>query len=70
MNGQAKLLDGKENLVGFGKQTKCNLFYLDLSDCSCFIAQVEESLLWHKRLCHVNFDNLVKIRKHKRVFLV
>ena len=59
------MLDGKGNLVGSGKQTKGNLFYLDLSDFSCFIAQVEESWLWNKRLCHVNFDNLVKIRKHK-----
>ena len=39
---EAKLLDGKENLVGSSKQTKCNLFHLDLGDCSCFIAQVEE----------------------------
>ena len=31
------------------------------------MAQVEESWLWHKILCDVNFDNLVKIRKHKRV---
>ena len=67
MNEKAKLLDGKGNLVGFGKQTKGSLFYLDLSESSCFIAQVEEIWLWHKRLCHVSFDNLVKIRKHKRV---
>ena len=43
MNGKAKLLDGKGNLVGFGNQTKDNLFYLYLSEISCFIAQVEES---------------------------
>ena len=67
MNGKAKLLDGKGNQVGSGNQTKGNLFYLDLSESSCFIAQVEESWLWHKRLCHVNFDNLIKIRKNKRV---
>ena len=67
MDGKAKLLDGKGNLVRFGKQSKGNLFYLDLSENSCFIAQVDESQLYHKRLCHVNFDNLVKIRKHKRV---
>ena len=67
MNGKAKLLDGKGNLVGSGKQIKGNLFYLDLSESSCFIAQVEESWLWYKRLCHVNFDSLDKIRKNKRV---
>ena len=67
MNGKAKLLDGKRNLVGIGKQTKGNLFYLDLTESSCFIVQVEERWLWHKRLCHVNFDNLVNIRKNRRV---
>ena len=41
MNGKAKLLDEKGNLVGSGKQEKGNLFYLDLSECSYFIAQVE-----------------------------
>ena len=25
------------------------------------IAQVDESWLWHRRMCHVNFDNIVKI---------
>ena len=67
MNGKVKLLDGKGNLVGSGDQTKVNLFYLDLSESSCFIAQVEESWLWHKKLCNVNFDNLIKISKEKRV---
>ena len=67
MNGKAKLLDGKGNLVGSGKQTIGNLFYLYLNESSYFIAQVEEIWLWKKRLCHVNFDSLLKIRKHKRV---
>ena len=45
VNGKAKLLDRKGNLVGSRKQTKGNLFYLDLSESSCFIAQVEENWL-------------------------
>ena len=61
------MLDGNENLVGTGNQTRGNLFYLDLTLNSCFIAQVEESWLWHNRLCDVNFDNLVNISKNKRV---
>ena len=44
MNGKAKLLDGS------GKQTKSNLFYLDLNESSCFIAQGEETCLWHKKV--------------------
>ena len=42
MNGKTRLLENKGNLVGSSKQTKGNLFYLDLSEISCFIAQVEE----------------------------
>ena len=43
MHGKARLLDDKGKLIGSCKQTKGNLFYLDLGDCSYFIAQVEES---------------------------
>ena len=67
MHGKAILLDDKGNLIGSGKQTKGKLFYLDLGDCSCLITQVEEIWLWHIRLCHVNFDKMVKIRKFKKV---
>ena len=67
MNGKAKLLDGKGNLVGSNNQTKGNLSYLYLSTSSSFISQVEEKWLWHKRLCHLNFNNLIKISKKKRV---
>ena len=69
MNGKARLLDNQGNLIDSGRKTKGNLFYLDLDlgDFSCFIAQVEESWLWPRRLCHVNFDNMVKISKVRRV---
>ena len=67
MHGKERLLDDKGKLIGSRKQTKGNIFYLDLGDFSCFIAQVEESWLWHRRLCHVNFDNMVKIRKFGKV---
>lgn len=45
MNGKARLLDGKGNLVGIGNQTRGNLFYLNLTKSSFFLAQVEESWL-------------------------
>ena len=67
MHGKEILLDDKGNLIGLDKKTKGNLFYLDLGDCLCFIAQIEEIWLWHKRLCHVNFDNMVKIGKFRKV---
>ena len=67
MHGKVILLDDKGNLIRSGKQTKGNIFYLDLGDFSCLIAQVEESWLWNRSLCHVNFYNMVKIRKFKKV---
>ena len=67
MHGKARLLDDKGKLIRSSIQTKGNVFYLELGECLCFIAQVEESWLWHRRLCHVNFDNLVKISKFKKV---
>lgn len=27
----------------------------------CLIAEIDESWLWHRRMCHVNFDCMVKI---------
>ena len=67
MRGKARLLDDKGKLIGSRKQTKGNLFYLELGECSCSIAQFDEIWLWHKRLCHVNFDKLVEIKKKRRV---
>ena len=67
MNGKEKMLDGKGNLIGTGNQTKGNLFYLDLAKSSCFLAQVEEIWLGHKRMFHVNFDNMVTIVYEKYV---
>ena len=43
------------------------MFYLDLSNETCLFAQQEDVWLWHKRLCHVNFDNVVNISKMKKV---
>jgi hypothetical protein len=33
----------------------------------CLMSQIEENWLWHKCLSHVNFDNLVKIRKNQNI---
>jgi hypothetical protein len=27
----------------------------------CFMGKIDESWFWHKRMGHINFDNLVKI---------
>ena len=35
-------------LIGSGEQTRGNLFYLDLSEEICMIAQLDDIWLWHK----------------------
>lgn len=62
------------------RQSKGNLFYLDSMEGACLIASVkretnkiclvnkeDNSWLWHKRLCHINFDSIVKVSKKKSV---
>jgi hypothetical protein len=57
--------DGK--LIGKGDQTRSNLFYLDIEDATCLVVKIDDVWLWHKRLCHVNFDNLVSISNMMKV---
>ena len=62
-----KFFDEYGRLVGTGTQSKGNLFYLNMDQSSCLLIKDEDAWLWHKRLCHVNFDNMIKISKKKRV---
>ena len=66
-NKTAKIYDTDGNLIGKGDQTKSNLFYLDMEDATYLIIIFDDMWLWHKRLCHVNFDNLISINNMKKV---
>ena len=54
-------------MIRKGNQTRSNLFYLDIEDASCLIVKFDDVWLWHKRLCHFNFDNLISISNMKKV---
>ena len=43
------------------------MFYLDIEDATCLIVKFDDVWLWHKRLCHVKFDNLFSINNMKKV---
>ena len=60
-NKIAKIYDASGKIIGKGDQTMSNLFYLDIDDVTCFVAKFDDTWIWHKRLCHVNLDNLIKI---------
>ncbi|XP_043717711.1 uncharacterized protein LOC122665624 [Telopea speciosissima] len=61
-----KTKNGKK--VAHGSRTDGNLYVLSESnDDSCMISQENETTLWHKRLGHINFKNLIKLRKNNGV---
>ena len=65
--------NGKDRVIASGLRTSGNLYNLIDSTVqetslvnTCLMSQVEENQLWHKRLGHLNFDNLARISKNKR----
>ena len=42
---QAKIFNATSELIGSGKQTRCNFLYVDLSKDTCLFAQFEDSSL-------------------------
>ena len=37
-----------------------NVYIIEYEE-QCYMSQIDERLLWHRRLGHLNFDNLVKV---------
>lgn len=60
-DGKCKIINRFGLEIASGTQTKGNIFHLNSGEKVCLIAQIDESWLWHKRMCHVNFDCIVKI---------
>ena len=40
-----------------------DIYVLDEVTKACLLAKEDEIWLWHKRMGHINFDNLVRINK-------
>ena len=55
-------------LVAKGVRTPNNIYILNkVQENKCYLSQIDESWLWHKRLGHTSFDNLINISKIKAV---
>jgi hypothetical protein len=55
-------------LVVVAPRTSSNVYILDIEEEEkCCLIQVEESWLWHRRLGHLSFDNLIKAKEKKAV---
>ena len=66
-NKTAKIYDMDGKLIGKGDKTRSSLFYLDIEGANCLIAKFDDVWLWHKRSCHVNFDNLISSSNMRNV---
>jgi hypothetical protein len=60
--------ENSDKLVAKAIRTPNNVYILDeINGEKCFMGQIDESWLWHKRMGHMNFDNLVKINTKQAV---
>ena len=55
------IIKNKEGkLLGTGKKTRGNVFQLNSTEITCLVAKIDNNWLWHRRFCHINFDNIMK----------
>ena len=52
----------EEKLVGIAVRTLSNVYILENEE-QCYMSQIDESFLWHRRMGHLIFENLVKFSK-------
>ena len=59
---------GSRKLVATATRTPNNIYVLDeIESEKCHLGKEDESWLWHRRMGHIHFDNLVKIYKNQAV---
>jgi hypothetical protein len=60
--------EGLRKFVATIIRTPNNIYILnEIGKERCFLGRKNESWLWHRRMGHMNFDNLVKVRKKEAV---
>jgi hypothetical protein len=57
-----------KQIGGYNIRTPRNIYVLnEIGKEKCCLGKEDEIWLWHKRMGHINFDNLVKVRKREAV---
>ena len=56
-----------DKLIGTATRSSSNVYILDEKKNECCLSNENESWLWHKRLGHINFDNLINMSKNEAV---
>jgi hypothetical protein len=60
--------EGSGKLVATAARTSSNIYVLSkIGNEKCCLGKEDESSLWHKRMGHMHFDNLVKVNKRVAV---
>jgi transposase InsO family protein len=60
--------EGSGKLVTTAARTSSNIYVLsEIGNEKCCLGKEDESWLWHKRMGHNHFDNLVKVSKREAV---
>ena len=54
-------------IVATASRAPNDIYVMDEATKSCIIAKEDEIWLWHKRMGHIKFDNLVSISKKEAV---
>ena len=60
--------EGSGKLAGTTVRTSNNLYVLrEIGNEKCCLGKEDESWIWHRRMGHMHFDNLVKVNKREAV---
>jgi hypothetical protein len=60
--------EGSGKLVATAARASSNIYVLsENGNEKCFLGKEDESWLWHRRIGHIHFDNLVKVSKRETV---
>jgi transposase InsO family protein len=60
--------EGSGKLVGTAARTSNNIYVLsEIGNEKCCLGKEDEIWLWHRRMGHMHFDNLVKVSKREAV---
>jgi hypothetical protein len=60
--------EGSGKLIATAARTSSNIYVLsEIGNEKCFLGKKDEICLWHRRMCHIHFDNLVKVSRREAV---
>jgi hypothetical protein len=60
--------EGSGKLIAITTRTSSNIYVLnEIENEKCCLGNEDESWIWHRRMGHIHFDNLVKVSKKEVV---